>query len=83
MREVGSAIAHYIAGVLDREAMVEIVESLSRTATWKPGDRVKSLRGTLRGEIVQLLEDGRVKWRPDGSSSELLALPESLTREKG
>lgn len=44
-REVGSAVAHYIAGVLDREAMVEIVESLSDIVAWKPGDRVKILRG--------------------------------------
>jgi len=31
-REVGSAVAHYIAGVLDRESMVEIVEGLSQSA---------------------------------------------------
>src|SRR5712672_356809 len=31
-REVMSAVAHYIAGVLDREAMVEIVESLCQSA---------------------------------------------------
>jgi len=36
-RETSSAIAHYIAGVLDREMMVEIVESLSETAAWKVG----------------------------------------------
>jgi hypothetical protein len=27
-----SAVAHYIAGVLDRESMVEIVESVCETA---------------------------------------------------
>jgi hypothetical protein len=73
-----SAVAHYIAGVLPWEAMVEIVESLSETADWKPGDRVKTLRGSLRGVIVRVLEDGRVAWRPDGTESELMALPESL-----
>ncbi len=35
-REAGSAVAHYIAGVLDGEAMVEIVESLCRTAQSNP-----------------------------------------------
>jgi hypothetical protein len=79
-REVGSAIAHYIAGVLDREAMVEIVESLCESAEFRPGDRVKTLRGSARGVILRILPDGRVEWRPDGSHSELAALPESLLR---
>ncbi len=77
-----SAIAHYIAGVLDREAMVEIVNCLTQTADWKVGDRVKTLRGTTRRIVVRFLEDGRVVWRPDGTHSELMALPESLVREK-
>ena len=82
LREVTSAIAHYIAGVLDREAMVEVVESLCASAELKPGDRVQSLRGTMRGIILHLLPDGRVVWRPDGSNSELTALPESLVPAK-
>jgi hypothetical protein len=77
-REVISAVAHYIAGVLDRDAMVEIVDSLWEAAELKPGDRVKTLRGSARGTIVRLLEDGRVVWRVDGSDAELMALPESL-----
>ena len=39
-REIGSAVAHYIAGVLERESMVEIVDSLSESAELQPGDRV-------------------------------------------
>lgn len=80
-REVASAVAHYIAGVLDREVMVGIVESLSETADWKPGDRVKTLRGSLRGVIVRVVADGRVAWRPDGAEREFIALPESLCRD--
>lgn len=80
-REVMSAVAHYIAGVLPWEAMVEIVNSLSESADWKPGDRVKTLRGSTHGVIIRLLDDGRVVWRPDGTQSELMALPESLVRE--
>jgi len=76
-REVGSAIAHYIAGVLDREAMISIVESVSKSAAYQPGDPVKTLKGTLRGVIVNLLDDGRVRWRTD-NGTEFLALPESL-----
>jgi hypothetical protein len=80
-REVMSAVAHYIAGVLPWEAMVGIIESLSEAADWKAGDRVKTLRGSLRGVIIRILEDGRVVWQPDGTQSELMALPESLCRE--
>lgn len=79
-REVMSAIAHYIAGVLDRESMVAIVEGLCDAADFKPGDRVKTLRGSSRGVVVRLLPDGRVAWRPNGSEAELLCLPESLLR---
>lgn len=61
--------------------MAEIIESLCETASFEPGDRVKTLRGSTHGRIVRLLEDGRVVWQPDGSKSELMALPESLTRE--
>ena len=73
-REAGSAIGHYIAGVLDREAMVAIIDELCRSAAFSVGDRVK----TMRGVIVRMLDDGRVAVRPDGGTSELLSLPESL-----
>jgi hypothetical protein len=81
-REVMSAVAHYIAGVLPWEAMAEIVESLSASANLQPGDRVKTFRGSTRGVILRLLPDGRVLWCPDGSASELMALPESLVKDK-
>ena len=81
-REVASAIAHYIAGVLDRDAMVSIVESLCQSAELKKGDRVKTLRGSTRGRVLRVMDDGRVVWHPDGSNSELMALPESLLKEK-
>jgi hypothetical protein len=81
-RETASAVAHYIAGVLDRDSMVEIVESLCETAQWKAGDRVKTLRGSTHGIIQEILPDGRITWQPDGSHSQLIALPESLVLEK-
>ena len=80
-REVASSIAHYIAGVLDRDDMVSIVDSLCQNAELKPGDRVKTLRGSTKGKVLRLMADGRVVWRPDGSDSELMSLPESLLRE--
>ncbi len=79
-KEVSSAVAHFITGVLDENLMIDAVESLSETADWKPGDRVKTLRGSTRGVILRVLDDGRVAWCPDGTKSELIALPESLAR---
>ena len=58
--------------------MTDAIDALCQTADWKPGDRVKTLRGSLRGKILRLLGDGRVVWQPDGTMSELTALPESL-----
>jgi hypothetical protein len=79
-REAASAVAHYIAGVLDRESMTAIVQSLCESADLKPGDRVKTFRGISRGTIVRILSDGRVVWRSDTTSSELIALPETLIK---
>ena len=81
-REAASLAAHYVAGVLDRESMESGLITLAELAEFQPGDRVKTLRGSTRGVIVRLLPDGRVAWQPDGSHSELVALPESLLREK-
>lgn len=76
-----SAVAHYIAGVLDHESMARIMNELCSAADFQPGDRVKTLRGSMHGQILRMLEDGRVVWRSD-SGVELTALPESLVREK-
>ena len=74
-------IAHYIAGVLDRDAMVAGVEELCRAAVLVPGTRVKSMRGSMRGVITRVLDDGRVAVRPDASASEMISLPENLLAE--
>ena len=81
LRQITSAVAHYIAGVLDREAMVEIVEELCRAADLQPGMRVKTLAGSLRGVITRVLDDGRVAVRADGSAGEMISLPENLLPE--
>jgi hypothetical protein len=81
LREVTSAVAHYIAGVLDHESLTRIVNELSAATDLQPGDRVKTLRGSMAGTILRVLEDGRVVWRAD-SGAELTGLPESLIREQ-
>ncbi len=81
-REVGSAIGHYIAGVLDRAEMVRIVEELCRAADLLPGVRVRTLRGSLHGVITRVLEDGRVAVRADGAVGEMISLPENLLQEE-
>jgi len=77
-KEASSSVAHFITGVLDQELMIEAIDTLSQIADWKTGDRVKTLRGSLRGKILRVLKDGRIVWQPDGTKSELTALPESL-----
>jgi hypothetical protein len=77
-REISSAVAHYIAGVLDRESMISIVDSLCQTAAFAVGDRVETLRGSTTGTIRRILEDGRIVWLPDGGGLEFTCLPESL-----
>lgn len=69
-----------MAGVLDRESLEHGLAALAELADFKPGDRVKTLRGSTRGVIVRVLPDGRMAWRPDGSQAELVSLPESLLR---
>jgi len=81
-REAASLTAHYVAGVLDRKSMASGLVALAELADFKPGDRVKTLRGSMRGVIRRLLPDGRVAWQPDGGGLELIALPESLVRDK-
>ncbi|MFM8365625.1 MAG: hypothetical protein ACKOAS_10805 [Verrucomicrobiota bacterium] len=77
-RELASAVAHYIAGVLDRDSMISAVESLWQAASIAVGDRVQTLRGSTRGTVTRVEEDGRIVWRPEGSTLDLIALPESL-----
>ena len=62
--------------------MISGVEALAAAADFQARDRVQTLKGSLRGLIRKVLADGRVAWRPDGQSAELIALPESLVREK-
>jgi hypothetical protein len=81
-REAASLAAHYVAGVLDRQSMEQGLKALAHLADFKPGDRVHTLKGSSRGVIVRFLPDGHVAWLPDGTQSELLALPETLLLDK-
>ena len=60
--------------------MVAIVDSLCESAALGMGDRVQTLRGSTSGTVVRVLDDGRVVWKPDGSTMEFTGLPESLKR---
>ncbi len=80
-REAASLAAHYVAGVLDRQSLESGIVALAELAEFRPGDRVKTLRGSMSGTILRILADGRVLWRAD-SGTELTTLPESLIREQ-
>lgn len=62
--------------------MVSGIEALIEAADFQPGDRVKTLKGSLQGTVRKILSDGRIVWLPDGNQTELTALPESLLRKK-
>lgn len=79
-REASSLAAHHVAGVLDHESLVLGLASLTEPCDFKPGDRVKTFRGSMRGKILRVLSDGRVVWQTD-SGAELTALPEALIKE--
>jgi hypothetical protein len=81
-REAASLAAHYIAGVLDRPPLVAAISALAESADFEVGDRVRTLKGSLRGVVKEILPDGRLVWLPDGNQTELTALPESLLRER-
>jgi len=66
-----------VAGVLDREALTALIESLFRSASFEPGRRVKTMKDSLRGVIIRIVDDGRVEWRAE-TGTEFIALPESL-----
>src|SRR5690349_6141521 len=80
-REAASLAAHYVAGVLDRDSMARGIEALGEAASFQPGDRVRTLKGSRKGVVRRMLHDGRIAWVPDGNKTELVALPESLLRE--
>ena len=61
--------------------MAQIVDESCASAAFQPGDRVKTLRGSMSGTILRIWPDGRVAWLSD-SGAELMALPEALLKEK-
>ncbi len=77
-REIISAVAHYIAGVLDWDAASAIIIGMSAMSTFTPGMKVKTMRGSAHGTVVRVLEDGRLVWVPDGGHIEMIAMPDSL-----
>jgi hypothetical protein len=79
-READSLAAHYVAGVLDQQSMMSGIDALAESADFQPGDRVKTLKGSLQGVVRKILSDGRIVWQPDDNKIELTALPESLLR---
>jgi hypothetical protein len=80
-REAASLAAHYVAGTLDWDSLCVGLELLTEEPDYKPGERVRTLKGSSKGTIHRILPDGRLVWQPDGSVVELIALPESLLRE--
>ena len=79
-REVISAVAHCIAGVLDQDTMAQIVRAFRGRRLPARRPRQDPARLHARDDSP-CADDGRVVWRPT-AASELTALPESLVREQ-
>jgi hypothetical protein len=79
-RETTHAVVRFVAGLLERAEMVEIVENLWSPLRPEPGDRVRTLRGSLVGTVLGTAPDGRIHWLPDCASVRLITLPELLLR---
>jgi hypothetical protein len=62
--------------------MIAGVEALSQSADFQRGDRVRTWKGSLRGVVKEVLPDGRLSWLPDGNETALMALPESLLKDR-
>ena len=80
-QRVISTVAHDVAGVLDRDSMVSAIDTLWSSAQFRVGDRVRSFRGSLRGVIVRVLDDGQWVVRSDASGAERNCLLEGLLPE--
>lgn len=80
-REAVHVAAEYVEGNLDRETAVNVLAEMCGLVCFQAGDRVRTLKGTRHGVVRRLLPDGRLVWRPDGGSVELMAPLESLLRE--
>ena len=74
-REIAGTLGDHILGLVERDAVVEIVASLWSAVELRVGDRVKTLRGSLTGVVREVLADGRVVWQPAGSKLELISPP--------
>ncbi len=77
-KELSSAAAHFVTGVLDRETVEAAFREIAKVAELTLGCRVKTLRGSLHGVITRVLEDGRVCVRADEAAGEMISLPENL-----
>ncbi len=63
----GDSFDRCLANFLDEFYAAPNVEvlglaSLTEPCDFKPGDRVKTLRGSMSGKILRVVSDGRVVW---------------------
>ncbi len=72
------AVADYITGILDRDAMLTVIDEISRTWSFSVGDRVQTTGGSLHGVITQILQDGTLEWKPDHLETTMRGTPDSL-----
>ena len=79
LREVVSIVSHYIAGVVYEEDFIAFMEEFCAPVTLHPGDAVKTLKGSLSGVVLEVYDDGRVRWR-SSQGGVLIVTAESIIK---
>jgi hypothetical protein len=79
-KQIASLVAHFIAGVLDENAMLGGLNDLIALESFQVGDRVGTLRKSVSGTIVKIKDVGSIMWKTDGTGMLWTGTPQSLIR---
>jgi len=71
-------IAQFKQLLLDIEHGVSTSSKTLQSGSYHVGDGVQTLKGTLTGAIVEITNDGSIKWKCDQTGTEMTGTPNSL-----
>jgi len=80
LQTLSSATAHYISGLPDfnKTALLNVFKSLTTIHSFKPGERVQTLKGSLTGRVIKNNPDGTITVKVDNAATTIKSLPENL-----
>jgi len=79
---IGSAVGHYVAGTLDKNALTSFFNEMVAEPAFEIGTRVTTLKKSLRGVVKSITKEGDVVWQPDRSNTTLTTTPSGLLPEQ-